>query len=76
VRASGWSETGSRQGTDEYGKKLYNDFPEPDRLVIEAVGKVAAARGVPRAQVALAWVLQKKGRDRADRQRLEGGATD
>jgi aryl-alcohol dehydrogenase-like predicted oxidoreductase len=29
--------------------------------VIEAVGKVAAVRGVPRAQVALAWVLQKKG---------------
>jgi aryl-alcohol dehydrogenase-like predicted oxidoreductase len=57
----GWSETSSRQGTDEYGKTLYNDFPESDRLVIEAVGKVAAARGVPRAQVALAWVLQKKG---------------
>ena len=27
--------------------------------VVEAVARVAAARGVPRAQVALAWVLAK-----------------
>ena len=57
----GWDEGSARQETDEYGKTLYNDFPDFDRAVIEAVGKVAAARGVPRAQVALAWVLQKKG---------------
>jgi aryl-alcohol dehydrogenase-like predicted oxidoreductase len=29
--------------------------------VVEAVAKVAAGRGIPRAQVALAWVLQKPG---------------
>jgi 1-deoxyxylulose-5-phosphate synthase len=57
----GWNETSARLETDEFGKKLYNDFPDSDRLVIEAVGKVAANRGVPRAQVALAWVLHKKG---------------
>jgi aryl-alcohol dehydrogenase-like predicted oxidoreductase len=57
----GWNESSNRLDTDEFGKTLYNDFPDSDRLVIEAVGKVAAARGVPRAQVALAWVLQKKG---------------
>ncbi len=57
----GWDESSSRLETDEFGKTLYNDFPQSDRLVTEAVGKVAAARGVPRAQVALAWVLQKKG---------------
>jgi 1-deoxyxylulose-5-phosphate synthase len=56
-----WNESSSRIETDEFGKTLYNDFPDSDRLVTEAVGKVAAARGVPRAQVALAWVLQKKG---------------
>jgi aryl-alcohol dehydrogenase-like predicted oxidoreductase len=56
-----WNEGSARQETDEYGKTLYNDFPESDRPVIEAVGKVASARGVPRAQVALAWLLQKKG---------------
>jgi len=57
----GWSESSSRQDSDEYGKTLYNGFPESDRLVIEAVGKIAKGRGVPRAQIALAWVLQKKG---------------
>jgi 1-deoxyxylulose-5-phosphate synthase len=57
----GWNESSSRQDSDEYGKTLYNGFPESDRLVIEAVGKIAEGRGVPRAQVALAWVLQKKG---------------
>jgi 1-deoxyxylulose-5-phosphate synthase len=57
----GWNERSARLETDEFGKTLYNDFPESDRLVIEAVGKVAASRGVPRAQIALAWLLQKKG---------------
>ena len=57
----GWNESSARLETDEFGKTLYNDFPESDRQVIEAVGKIAAARGVPRAQVAMAWLLQKKG---------------
>jgi 1-deoxyxylulose-5-phosphate synthase len=57
----GWNESSARLETDQFGKTLYNDFPDSDRLVIEAVGKVAASRGVPRAQVALAWVLQRKG---------------
>jgi 1-deoxyxylulose-5-phosphate synthase len=57
----GWNETSGRLETDEFGKTLYNDFPDSDRLVVEAVGKVAASHGVPRAQVALAWVLHKKG---------------
>jgi 1-deoxyxylulose-5-phosphate synthase len=59
--ARDWNETTSRQETDEYGKTLYTKFPESDRIVVEQVGKIAAARGVPRAQVALAWLLQKKG---------------
>lgn len=56
-----WDETSARLDTDEFGKSLYTEFPESDRRVVEAVGAVAAARGVPRAQIALAWVLQKKG---------------
>ena len=56
-----WNETSSRTETDEYGKTLYTQFPDSDRQIIDQVGAVAAARGVPRAQVALAWVLQKKG---------------
>jgi 1-deoxyxylulose-5-phosphate synthase len=56
-----WNESSSRLETDEFGKTLYNEFPESDRQVVDTVGKIAAARGVPRAQVALAWLLQKKG---------------
>ena len=56
-----WNETSSRQETDEFGKKLYTQFPDSDRLIVDQVSAIASARGVPRAQVALAWLLQKKG---------------
>jgi aryl-alcohol dehydrogenase-like predicted oxidoreductase len=56
-----WNETSPRQETDEFGKKLYTEFPDSDRLIVDQVSAVAAARDVPRAQVALAWLLQKKG---------------
>ena len=56
-----WRETSTREETDEVGKKLYAAAVDADRAVIDAVGAVAAARGVPRAQVALAWVLQQPG---------------
>ena len=49
-----WDEATSRSETDEFGKTLYN--PE-DRTIVERVAEVAEARGVPRAQVALAWVM-------------------
>ncbi|MBB3676151.1 aldo/keto reductase [Modestobacter versicolor] len=51
-----WDETTNRSETDEFGRKLYNDA---DRVIVERVAEVAEARGVPRAQVALAWVLSK-----------------
>ena len=54
-----WNETSDRQETDEFGKTLYTRTLEADRQVIERVAAVAKARGVPRAQVALAWALQK-----------------
>ena len=54
-----WDETSERQQTDEFGKNLYTQAVDADREVVAAVGRVAAARGVPRAQVALAWVAQK-----------------
>jgi aryl-alcohol dehydrogenase-like predicted oxidoreductase len=47
--------------TDEYGKFLYTQTEEADRRVIDRVQQVAQARGVPAAQVALAWLLQKPG---------------
>ncbi|HMK11119.1 MAG TPA: aldo/keto reductase, partial [Acidimicrobiales bacterium] len=42
-----------RSETDEFGRTLYACA---DAGVIEAVAKIAADRGVSRAQVALAWV--------------------
>ena len=56
-----WDQSSARTESDEFGKTLYTEFPDSDRAVVEAVSKVAMARGVPRAQVALAWVMHKKG---------------
>ncbi len=53
-----WDDTTARSETDEFGKTLYG---EGDREIVDAVGAVAAERGVPRAQVALAWMLSKPG---------------
>jgi len=49
-----WDEATSRSETDEFGKTLYNPG---DATIVERVAAVAEARGVPRAQVALAWVM-------------------
>jgi aryl-alcohol dehydrogenase-like predicted oxidoreductase len=46
-----------RAASDEFGKKLYAGAEEADRAVVDRVGEVASARGVPRAQIALAWLL-------------------
>jgi aryl-alcohol dehydrogenase-like predicted oxidoreductase len=54
-----WDETTNRAETDVFARSLYAATAEADRKVVEAVASVANARGVPRAQVALAWVLQK-----------------
>jgi aryl-alcohol dehydrogenase-like predicted oxidoreductase len=46
----------SRSGTDgAYADLLYTSA-ESDRAIVEAVGKVAAAHGVNRASIALAWL--------------------
>jgi aryl-alcohol dehydrogenase-like predicted oxidoreductase len=57
--ARAWSERDATQraATDEFGKTLYTQAEESDRAVIERVGQIASARGVSRAQVALAWML-------------------
>jgi aryl-alcohol dehydrogenase-like predicted oxidoreductase len=54
-----WDETTNRTETDEFGKTLYTSAIDSDRKVVERVAAVAAKRGVPRAQVALAWLLSK-----------------
>jgi aryl-alcohol dehydrogenase-like predicted oxidoreductase len=54
-----WDETTGRSQTDEVGKTLYAHTVEADRKVVETVATIAKERDVPRAQVALAWVLAK-----------------
>jgi aryl-alcohol dehydrogenase-like predicted oxidoreductase len=49
----------TRARTDSFGDSLY--VPELDFAVVDRTGEVAAARGVPAAQVALAWLLHKPG---------------
>lgn len=54
-----WDKETERTRTDEYGKRLYAAAGEADQAVVAAVAEIAAERAAPRAQVALAWVLQK-----------------
>jgi aryl-alcohol dehydrogenase-like predicted oxidoreductase len=54
-----WDETTERSEADAFGQSLYEQTAEADRKVVETVAAVAAERGVPRAQIALAWVLAK-----------------
>jgi len=55
-----WGTTTERTGTDEFGKTLYDGAEENDKAIVEAVTKLATEKGVKQAQIALAWVLQKK----------------
>jgi 1-deoxyxylulose-5-phosphate synthase len=54
-----WNEATTRTASDEFGKTLYTSMEESDRQVIERIGQIAEGRGLPRAQIALAWMLQK-----------------
>jgi 1-deoxyxylulose-5-phosphate synthase len=53
-----WDESTNRSEKDEFGRTLYTD---DDRIIVDAVGQVADQRGIPRAQVAIAWALAKPG---------------
>jgi aryl-alcohol dehydrogenase (NADP+) len=55
-----WDDATGRSETDEFGSTLYD---ESDRTVVEAVARIAADRGVSRAQVAMAWVASRPGVD-------------
>ncbi|MBT2411165.1 aldo/keto reductase [Streptomyces sp. ISL-12] len=51
-----WGTATRRSETDRFGGTLYQ---EGDRAIVEAVTRIAGERGVPRAQVALAWLLRQ-----------------
>ena len=54
-----WDTTTTRTQTDVYGNTLYASSVDSDRRIVDQVAAIAAARGVPKAQVALAWLAQK-----------------
>src|SRR5438045_2113100 len=54
-----WNYTSTRTETDEAISRLFAKTEEADKKVVERVAAVAAARGISRAQVALAWLLAK-----------------
>jgi len=56
-----WGTQTKRATTDRYNKTMYEQTQGNAPGVVAAVEAVAKARGVPMAQVAMAWVLQKPG---------------
>ncbi|MBB3261924.1 aryl-alcohol dehydrogenase-like predicted oxidoreductase [Paraburkholderia bannensis] len=56
-----WSETTSRTQNDAFALKMYQNAESQDQRVVEVVARIAENRQVPRAYVALAWLLSKPG---------------
>jgi 1-deoxyxylulose-5-phosphate synthase len=54
-----WDDTSARSETDEFGRRLYAKSADADKKVVARLTEVASRRGLPRAQVALAWLLAK-----------------
>src|ERR1035438_131181 len=61
-----WGEQSARSSVDHVVQAFDSPLDEP---VVDAVEKLAGARGVTMAQVALAWVLRNPGRLRPDHRR-------
>jgi len=55
------SETTKRSETDRFGNTMYAKTEEADQKVVEALTALAQKRGVPQAQLALAWMLGRPG---------------
>ncbi len=55
-----WGAVTERSENDAIGNKFFPESSEADRRIVERVKELAEKRGIPRAQIALAWVLQKE----------------
>jgi 1-deoxyxylulose-5-phosphate synthase len=51
------SESTTRSQSDQFGNTMYARTEEADKKVVDRLGQVAEQRGIPRAQVALAWLF-------------------
>ena len=56
-----WNEKTTRSETDMFSAYLYRATAENDRQIVEVVAEIAKERGLPRAQIAMAWLLGKAG---------------
>lgn len=54
-----WEETTRRAESDEVAKRIFSTVSDSDRQIVERVKEIAEKHEVSRAQIALAWVLQK-----------------
>lgn len=54
------SESTLRAETDQIQKSKYDATAETDRQIVERVAEIAEKHAVPRAHIALAWLLQKE----------------
>jgi aryl-alcohol dehydrogenase-like predicted oxidoreductase len=55
------AETTKRSETDGFGNTMYAKTEEADKAVVSALEAMAAAKGLPMATLALAWMLHKPG---------------
>jgi 1-deoxyxylulose-5-phosphate synthase len=56
-----WNEKTARSQTDMFSAYLYRATADNDRQIVETVADVAGELGLPRAQIAMAWLLGKAG---------------
>ncbi len=53
------SENTKRSESDQFARFMYTKTEEADRKVVDRLGQLSERRGIPRAQLALAWLLAK-----------------
>jgi aryl-alcohol dehydrogenase-like predicted oxidoreductase len=53
------SESTKRSQTDKFGNSMYSGTEETDHQVVDRLCQIAEKRGVPCAQLALAWLLSR-----------------
>ncbi|WNQ12866.1 aldo/keto reductase [Paenibacillus aurantius] len=53
-------ETTHRSETDQVQKRKYDVMADADQSIVDRVAELAEKHGAPRAQIALAWLLQKQ----------------
>jgi aryl-alcohol dehydrogenase-like predicted oxidoreductase len=54
-----WGEATKRLETDQFGKGMYAPTEQADHKVVDGLEELAKQRGIPQAQLALAWMLSK-----------------